>query len=192
MKEILPIRGKLMKKYFTIPNCITLLRMVSTVIMAFLEPLSKEFFAVYTFAGITDILDGFIARITKTVSKFGAKLDSVADLLFYAVMLLKILPSLGKILPWYIWLAVGIVLLLRLCAYAAAAVKEKQFAAHHTILNKITGFTVFCVPYILPLSCAAQLCWIPCIIGGLASTEEILIQTTPYGNRYKKEVATRE
>ena len=123
-----------MKKYFTIPNCITLLRMVSTVIMAFLEPLSKEFFAVYTFAGITDILDGFIARITKTVSKFGAKLDSVADLLFYAVMLLKILPSLGKILPWYIWLAVGIVLLLRLCAYAAAA--DIEYAVQRPVLQQ--------------------------------------------------------
>ena len=181
-----------MKKYFTIPNCITLLRMVSTVVMAFLEPLSQAFFTVYTFAGITDILDGFIARVTKTMSKFGAKLDSVADLLFYTVMLLKILPSLGKILPWYIWLAVGVVLFLRLAAYAAAAIKEKQFAAHHTILNKITGFCVFCVPYILPLSFAATLCWIPCVVGGLASTEELLIQTTPYGKRYKKEVSCHE
>ena len=181
-----------MKKYLTIPNCITLLRMVSTVVMAFLEPLSQAFFAVYTFAGITDVLDGFIARITKTMSKFGAKLDSVADLLFYSVMLLKILPVLRKISPWYIWVAVAVVLLLRLTAYGAAAIKEKQFTAHHTILNKITGFTVFCVPYILPLSFAAQLCWIPCVIGGLASTEEILIQTTAYGKRYKKEVTHHE
>lgn len=181
-----------MKKFLTIPNCITLLRMVGTVVMAFLEPLSKEFFAVYTLTGLTDVLDGFIARVTKTVSRFGAKLDSVADLLFYAVMLLRILPVLVKRLPWYIWAAVAVVLALRLAAYIAAAVKEKQFAAHHTILNKITGFTVFCVPYILPLSFAAQLCWIPCIVGGLASTEELLIQTTPYGRRYKKEVASHE
>lgn len=181
-----------MKKYLTIPNCITLLRMVSTVVMVFLEPLSQAFFTVYTFAGVTDVLDGFIARLTKTMSKFGAKLDSIADLLFYTVMLLKILPKLLELLPWYIWAAVAVVLALRLAAYIAAAVKEKQFAAHHTILNKITGFTVFCVPYILPLSFAAQLCWIPCIVGGLASTEELLIQTTPYGRRYKKEVATRE
>ena len=181
-----------MKKYLTLPNCITLLRMVSTVVMAFLEPLSQAFFAVYTFAGITDALDGFVARLTKTMSKFGAKLDSVADLLFYSVMLLKILPTLNKILPWYIWLAVAVVLVLRLTAYAIAAIKEKQFSAHHTILNKITGFCVFCVPYILPLSFAAALCWIPCIAGGLASAEEILIQTTAYGKRYKKEVANHE
>lgn len=182
-----------MKKWLTVPNCITLFRMVSTLVMAFLEPLSKEFFAVYTFAGLTDILDGFIARITKSVSKFGAKLDSVADLLFYSVMLIKLLPVLWALLPWYIWLAVGVVLLLRLCAYVAAAVKEKQFAAHHTILNKITGFCVFCVPYILPLSFAATLCWIPCIVGGLASTEELLIQTTPYGKFYKRqEVSSHE
>ncbi len=181
-----------MKKYLTLPNCITLLRMASTLVMAFLEPLSQWFFAVYTFAGLTDVLDGFAARITKTVSKFGAKLDSVADLLFYGVMLVKLLPVLGKILPWYLWAAVAVVLGLRLCAYVIAAAREKQFAAHHTILNKITGFTVFCVPYILALPCAAILCWIPCTVGGLASAEEILIQTTSYGRRYKKEVTCHE
>ena len=175
-----------MKKYLTIPNCITLLRMVSTVVMAFLEPLSQAFFAVYTFAGITDILDGFLARITKTMSKFGAKLDSVADLMFYAVMLLKILPTLAKILPWYIWLAVGMVLALRLAAYAVAAVKEKQFAAHHTILNKITGFCVFCVPYILALPCAAILCWLPTVVGGAAAGQELLLHLK------KQEVANHE
>ena len=181
-----------MKKYLTAPNCITFLRMVSTVVMAFLEPLSQAFFAVYTFAGITDILDGLVARLTKTMSKFGAKLDSVADILFYTVMLLKILPTLGKLLPWYIWVAVGVVLVLRLSAYIVAAVKEKQFSAHHTILNKITGFTVFCVPYILALPCAAALCWIPCVVGGFASGEELLIHTTPYGRRYQKEVKSHE
>ena len=166
--------------------------MVGTVIIGFLEPRTTAFFTVYTLTGITDVLDGFIARITKTASKFGAKLDSTADLLFYSVMLLKILPVLAEILPWSIWVAVGVVLALRLSAYIVAAIKEKQFAAHHTILNKITGFTVFCVPYILPLSFAASLCWIPCVVGALASGEELLIQTTPYGKRYKKEVKSHE
>lgn len=176
-----------MKKYLTLPNCITLLRMVSTVVMAFLEPLSQIFFVVYTFAGITDVLDGFLARITNTMSKFGAKLDSVADLLFYTVMLLKILPILRKILSWKIWLALGLVLALRLASYAVAAVKEKQFAAKHTILNKITGFAVFCVPYILALPCAATLCWIPTAVGGAAAGEELLLHL-----RKKQEVAYHE
>ena len=42
---------------------------------------------IYTFAGLTDVLDGWLARKTGRASEFGARLDSVADLLFYSVLL---------------------------------------------------------------------------------------------------------
>lgn len=174
-----------MKKYATIPNCITLLRMIGTVVMIFMVPLTTWFFVLYTFLGLTDAVDGFIARKTKTTSRFGAKLDSVADLLFYTVMVLRIMPRLIELLAWQIWWFIGLIVAMRVAAYTIAAVREKQFASHHTILNKITGFTVFCVPYVLNLSCGAWLCWIPCAFSFLGTGEELLIQTTSYGKRYK-------
>lgn len=174
-----------MKKYVTVPNCITLLRIVGTGVMAFIEPLTKQFFWLYSFLGLTDVLDGFIARKWHLTSRFGAKLDSVADLLFYSVMVLKIMPRLVELLPPQFWWVLGGMLALRLTVYAIVAIRDKQFAAHHTILNKITGFTVFCVPYILNLAYGALLCWIPCIVSFFASGEELLIQTTSYGKRYK-------
>ena len=40
----------------------------------------------YFICGFTDILDGYIARKTKTESNFGTKLDTISDLLFFIVM----------------------------------------------------------------------------------------------------------
>ena len=74
-------------------DVITMSRMAGTILLAFLRPLSAGFFLVYTLTGLTDVLDGWIARRTKTASDFGAKLDSIADLLFYTVMLIRLFPG---------------------------------------------------------------------------------------------------
>ena len=46
----------------------------------------------YLICGFTDMVDGTIARRTNTVSKFGANLDTIADMTFLTVSLFKILP----------------------------------------------------------------------------------------------------
>ena len=50
--------------------------------------------------------DGTIARKTKTVSEFGARLDTVADFVFVAVCLVKILP----LIHLSVWLWIFIIL----------------------------------------------------------------------------------
>lgn len=164
-----------MKDRLTIPNCITGLRIIGAVCLLFINPLSTVFYVVYTMCGLSDALDGLVARATKSTSEFGAKLDSVADLLFYSVMLIRILPALWVRLPERIWYWVGFILLLRLASYALVAVKYRRFAAQHTYLNKLTGFGVFLVPYFLKCSFLNPLCIIVCIISGIASLEELLI-----------------
>ena len=74
--------------------------------MPFFALPSTGFYVVYTFGGLTDAVDGTVARKLKLESEFGAKLDSVADLLFYAVMLLKLLPHLIRLLPAWLWWSV--------------------------------------------------------------------------------------
>ena len=88
-----------MKKYLTVPNLLTVFRMCGTLALAFLPPLTVPFFALYLICSTTDIADGVIARKTGTVSDFGARLDSVADILFYAVMLARLFPTLWVTSP---------------------------------------------------------------------------------------------
>ena len=72
-------------------NFITSLRIVGTIGLLFTVPFSKVFYVLYTFSGITDVLDGAVARITGTASSIGAELDSIADLIFYLVMMISII-----------------------------------------------------------------------------------------------------
>jgi len=154
---------------------ITMVRMAGAVGLLFLAPLSPAFFLVHTLCGLGDVLDGLVARATKRESELGAKLDSVADLLFYTVVLSRLLPTLWARLPRGIWYGVGAVLLLRLISYGTAAAKYRRFASLHTYLNKLSGVAVFAVPYILLLPCARPLCAATCVVAGIASVEELLI-----------------
>lgn len=159
----------------TVADWFTITRIAGTVIMAFTEPLSAVFYVFYSVCGISDVLDGTIARATGTASRFGAKLDSVADLLFYSVMLFKILPILWETFPVTIWYVVGLVLLVRLLAYLTAAVKYKCFASMHTWLNKLTGLVLFLVPYVLLTKMAVGYCVMVSCVALLASAEELLM-----------------
>lgn len=170
-----------MRKPLLSANTITLLRISGTAILLFLRPFSPAFFVVYTLTGVTDVLDGFVARKTGTASDFGAKLDSVADLLFYGVMLLKIFPVLWHTLPKKIWWGVALVLFLRVCSYATAAIRYHKFASLHTYLNKLTGASIFCVPYFLPASFGVVYCFGICVVALLAVIEELTLHLLPYG-----------
>lgn len=62
------------------------------------------------------MLDGTIARATNSTSEFGARLDSISDLIFYAVMIVKFFPILLEVLPVWMWYCIGAVLVIRACS----------------------------------------------------------------------------
>lgn len=171
-----------------IPNFITSLRILGTLFIIFLDPLKVPFFIAYTATGATDVLDGLIARVTNSTSSFGARLDSVADLLFYSVSLVKLLPELWRILPRFIWIIVGVILLLRIVSYIISAVRFHRFASHHTILNKITGVSVFAIPYFLLTSFPTAYCFAVCAIGFLSTVEDLYIHI--FSRNYDENIKT--
>ena len=164
-----------MKHRLNTADRITLLRIAGTISLVALKPLSKGFFLLYAMTGLTDALDGWIARKTKTASDFGARLDSIADLLFYTVMLVRVFPSLWKALPGNIWYAVAGIAVVRVLAYLVAAVKYRRFASLHTYMNKLTGIAVFLIPFFLVTEYAAASCWAVCAVAAAASLEELAI-----------------
>ena len=164
-----------MTNSYLIPNFITCIRLIGTASLPFTKLFSIEFYIVYSICGLSDALDGWLARSLKQSSEFGSRLDSIADLLFYFVMLLMVLPVLWINLPWPIWIAVGAILLLRLISYIMAAFKYKCFASIHTYANKLTGFGMFSVPYFLPLPMMVYGCIIVCILTSFSTVEEFLI-----------------
>ena len=65
------------------------------------------------------------------------------------------------------------VLAIRLCAYAAGAVRERCFTALHTIPNKLTGLMVFLVPFALRTPWAVGYCAAACIVAAVAALHEM-------------------
>lgn len=160
---------------WNIADTVTAMRMAASFILLFFPVKSVWFLAIYTFAGLTDVLDGRLARKSGRASEFGARLDSIADLLFYGVLLIRLCPILLQILPGEIWYAVSGIVIVRLAAYATAAVKFHRFASLHTWLNKLTGVAVFLLPYILMTSFRVVYSWAVCILAFVASAEELTI-----------------
>lgn len=162
----------------TVANAITALRIICAVALIFLKFPETAFIALYSVTGVTDVFDGWIARRTGTAGKFGATLDSIADLLFYSVSLIKILPVLRRTLHVSVWYAVAVILFIRFSAYVAAAIKFRRFASIHTILNKATGVAVFLLPYAVLLSWETVYCWIVAFLAFFSSAEELIIHLT--------------
>jgi CDP-diacylglycerol--glycerol-3-phosphate 3-phosphatidyltransferase len=134
------------------------------------------FLILYLLSGLSDVLDGYIARRTHTESNFGARLDSVADLLLTAVILSACFTWLGEdlltFLPWLCLIA-GV----RVVNLLIAACKYHAFAIIHTWGNKLTGLLLFVAPLFIWLEALALL-WPICLIAAVAAVEETLIHLT--------------
>jgi len=160
----------------TIPNCISFSRIIFSLILIFVKPLSVDFYAIYIICGFSDIIDGFIARKTGTTSRLGAKLDSMADMIMVGVLLVVLYPIVSittEILLWIISIAI-----IRIASMVVALKKYKTFAMLHTYGNKITGLVLFIFPILLPYIHTTVLMYIICAVASISAIEELIIQLT--------------
>lgn len=157
-----------------IPNILTTFRILTSLLIVMVS--DKYFFPLYFFAGITDILDGWIARKMNWTSRFGTLLDSLADLLFFIVVVLKIILTI-KLPTFLLWGALVIVLI-RCITYLIGYFRFHQFASLHTYLNKLTGLLLFLSPIVLLIIPITPFGIILLVCGSLSAIEELLIVTT--------------
>ena len=145
-------------------NIVTSFRIIGTIVMLIAPVFSKTFYLAYTFAGLTDAVDGTVARKTGTASKFGAKLDSAADLFFFLSMIAKLFTKILAALPKpIIWILVGI-LVARICYYTYFGITQQRFVSNHIILNKASGFLAFFTPYLITTVAFVPYSIVMCII----------------------------
>lgn len=128
-------------------NIITIVRILCSLALLFCMPLSLPFYALYTAAGLSDIFDGWIARKTNTATEFGAKLDTLADIVFVAVVLIMLLPILE--LPLWMIGWIGVIALIKLVNIVIGFIRQKEFISVHSVMNKVTGGLLFVFPLTL-------------------------------------------
>ena len=127
-------------------NGITCIRFLCGFALLFCPVCSLSFTVLYLLGGITDGLDGAVARRTGAVSAFGARLDTAADFVFAAVCLMKLLPLLE--LPVWLSVWIAVIALIRVSNIVSGYEVWKRFIALHTVMNKAAG----CLLFILPLT----------------------------------------
>jgi phosphatidylglycerophosphate synthase len=128
-------------------------------------------------AGLTDVLDGIVARRTGTVSKLGARLDSIADIVMFGVMIACAVIWAGVRL-WTLASYLIAVALIRFANLAIAAKRFRQFAVIHTWGNKLTGILIF-VSFGVYILTDSLIALIPVIaVAALAALEETVILLT--------------
>ena len=125
-------------------NTITFFRIAASIVLLFCPVFSPAFYVFYIAAGLSDMLDGFVARKINTASRFGARLDTIADFVLVVVCLIKLLPVL-RIPAWlYIW--IGIIALIKVVNIVSGFAVQKRFVAVHSAMNKATGALLFLLP----------------------------------------------
>lgn len=159
-----------------IPNLITMIRIIGSLILLITEPLSITFFGIYIVCGLSDVLDGYIARKTRTSSQIGATLDSIADTIFIGIYLFILIPLFQ--ITWWMYLWLGGIVLVRFVSLIIGFIKYHNLTFLHTYANKATGLMLFFFIFIfriLGINIAACLVF---ILASISAIEELTINMT--------------
>ena len=141
-----------------IPNIITILRFFGAVCLLLCNPTGAAFWVIYGQCGVSDMVDGYLARRLHAESKTGAVLDSVADICFVVCCAMRLLPVLQ--IPMWLWIWAGLIVIIKIINQISALVVYKRLCFPHTKANKLTGLLLFiAVPMvfwsIVPISIVA-------------------------------------
>lgn len=154
-----------------IANIITGCRIIFSLLLVFIPLSSAWFYVFYLFCGLTDMIDGTIARKTGSVSKFGTRLDTVADFVFMFICTIKILPLIH--MPVWLWVWITILALSKIFNIALVFVQKRKLISIHSTLNKITGFTLFILPLSLTFIKAVYSVATVCVLATIAIMQEV-------------------
>ena len=128
-------------------NSITCIRIAYSIALLFCPAFSPVFFTLYIIAGFSDMIDGTVARKTGTVSEFGSKLDTAADLILVIVCLIKLLPVIDVPVWLIIWITV--IAVIRAINLLSGYVLRKKVVVLHTVMNRVAGILLFALPLTL-------------------------------------------
>ena len=135
-------------------NALTSIRIICGLLIAALPAFSSWFYVCYLVGGFTDAVDGAVARKLGKATAFGARLDTVADMVFVLAVTIKILCNFAVPLWTLVWIA-GIALM-RTAGALIGCLKHGHLIAVHSVSNKLAGLVVFIVPLVIGSGCAWQ------------------------------------
>ncbi|MBR3438714.1 MAG: CDP-alcohol phosphatidyltransferase family protein [Clostridia bacterium] len=128
-------------------NIITCVRIICGIALLFCPVFSPAFYALYVTAGVSDMLDGAVARKTGSVSEFGSKLDTAADFVMVVVCLIKLIPAVR--FPRWLIIWIIVIAVIKAVNLISGYIMRKEIVVLHTVMNKVTGILLFALPLTL-------------------------------------------
>lgn len=165
----------------TIPNILSISRIIATPTIFFLREYKFILLLVLILIGITDVLDGYIARKNKKETIIGSMLDSLSDFVFFlSLIVYAILFEIDIIMSfkYYVIAILG----LKLLTVTTGIVKYKKLCFLHTYGNKLTGIVIFVGFCYFIFFGNTMLIKIAIFISLISSLEELIIILL--GNKY--------
>ena len=151
-------------------NIITGFRVLISIALLFCPMFSPVFYVLYLIAGLSDMIDGTIARRTNMVSEFGARFDTAADSVFVVVCLIKLLPVISIPAWLYVWIV--LIALIKIIIIISGYVVQKKLVAVHSVMNKMTGVLLFILPLTFPIVPLKYLAIPVCAVATIAAVQE--------------------
>ena len=153
-----------------LPNLLSASRIALCLPLLLVNAMTVPFGVLYVVAGVTDMLDGFLARRWGVESRFGARLDSVADFVFVLAAGYKLFPWLK--LPAALWMMIGLIALVKIVNAVTSYVVNHKVEFLHTKANKLTGFLLFVGVMVIGQSFFIPVAWMIACIALFAAIQE--------------------
>ena len=153
-----------------IPHLLSMSRIVLCLPLLMVDAMTVPFWTLYVAAGTTDMLDGFLARRWGVESKFGARLDSLADFVFVLAVGYKLFSWLK--LPSALWMIIGFIALVKTVNAISSYVVRHRIEYLHTKANKLTGFLLFIGVMTIGQPYSVPVAWLIACIALFAAIQE--------------------
>lgn len=142
----------------------------------------------YLICGVSDVLDGYIARRYGWETKSGEKLDSLSDFVFYAIILYLLFSKTDIFRQEWFVICFIVICILRISNLFVTKVKFGRCGVLHSWANKTAGLLLYLyLPFAL---LSGSILFFPgsivCVVAIVSAIEEmvILISVKEYdGNR---------
>ena len=173
-------------QFKTIPNMLSISRLllipalaIPSFLMADESQARHVFLVMFIIIGVTDKLDGTIARYLNQTSHLGAKLDTMADMVFYPLITIWLYRFAPEVVDGW-WTLVFLLAGLFFAKMILGKIKFGEIPVFHTIGGKTFAASLFffMIVAILSPDSAAKIFPVLCVIGYVNQLEEMYIFMT--------------
>lgn len=157
-------------------NILTAIRIACGLLIAAFPAFTGWYYSFYLIGGITDAIDGTVARKQGKATSFGAKFDTVADFIFGLAVVIKLICNLTVPLWLILWCC--FIALLKIANVIVGFARYHRYIAVHSRINKLTGIIVFLTPLFIGVNFAwrvkALMMVFACVLASIAAVQELV------------------